>query len=232
MDARFYETALRQISSALLNLCRPTPDDVDHIVNEIHMIATVAAEAGLSEVSTIAAEAQVAARSLTSTNGAERVSPIDAIGRLGHRLLSGLCYQVCRFDPVEAAQELRRRVLVVDDSRVSSLALSNAFRRRDFSVRSAVILEDALAELLLFSPAVLVSDTSMPNIDVELVGRVFRGLSHGRPSLFVLVSHETGEALKTELKRIAPDVFLPKASGSAKVVTTVLAHLDAGGDVR
>jgi PleD family two-component response regulator len=226
MDVRFYETGLRQVASGLVNLSHPTPQAIDHLANELHTVAVISAEAGRGEISGLAQKAQAAAQALAAAESGARSICIEAVGNLGQRLLADLCAEAERSTPAATAIELKRRVLVVDDSRVATTALCNTFRAQHFEVRTAVTLEDAFLELVLFAPTVLVSDVFMPNLEVELLARVFRSLSRGRPNLLVLVSGSSGEALHSRLKNVEPDVFISKMEGSAKVVERVLSIWD------
>ncbi len=222
MNVRFYETGLRQVASGLASIARPVPGALDHLVNQMHTLADLAADFGKGGLSGAAQEAQAAAQDLAAARDGARPVCIEALASLGQRLLGDLCAEVEKGEPA-AGEQASRRVLVVDDSRVATIALVQAFRARDFGVRAAVTFEEALVELVLFTPHVLVSDVFMPDLQVELLARVFRTLTRGKPSLLVLVSATSGEGLTARLKNINYDVFVSKMEGSGKVVDRVVA---------
>jgi PleD family two-component response regulator len=148
---------------------------------------------------------------------------VRAVHRLGHLLLLGLRSDAEQSEGRQTdAYPPERKVLVVDDSRVSAFALSSAFAANDFQVRSVATMEEALVEINGFQPCLLVSDVQMPNLDVTLLCQTFRGLSRGKRSLVVLVSGTTGPALQSRLEQIKPDAFFPKMAGTAVVVENVL----------
>jgi PleD family two-component response regulator len=214
------ETQLRQSANALGKPCNPTPEIINH---SMHLIPLATAKTSHGKISKIAQDAEASARLLVEAESEAKSACVDAIGRLGQRLLSDMCDEVRRFNATEAPQEIKRRVLVVDDSRMASAALCNAFSAQEFAVRSANTLEESFFELLLFEPNILVSDVFMPQLEVELLGRAFRSLSRVRPSLLVLVSGATGEALQARLKKVEPDIFVSKTAGVAEVVSRVFA---------
>ena len=114
-----------------------------------------------------------------------------------------------------------RRLLVVDDSPVAALALADVFERHNFSVRSASTLDEAVKQFSLFSPAVLVSDVHMPNLDVADLCRRFRETARGHRAIVVLVSGRAESELRDRLTEIQPDAFVSKLSGAVEVVARV-----------
>jgi CheY-like chemotaxis protein len=223
MDARFYETGLRQVASGLARLVRPAPDVVDHLVSQMSTMAEIAADAGRGAISKAAQEAQAAVQAIGAPEIGARSAGVEALGRLGQQLLCDLCVEVAKSETGSPSNQAKRRVLVVDDSRVATTALLGAFRARGFSARAAVTLEEVLIELVLFTPQVLVSDVFMPDLEVELLAQVFRSLTRGKPRLLVLVSSTAGEALAARLKNIKHDLFVSKMAGSNNVVDKVVA---------
>lgn len=221
MNVRFYETGLRQVASGLASLIRPAPDTLNDLINQLSSMADIAADAGRGTISRSAQDAQAAVQSLATTDLGGRSASIESLGRLGQQLLGDLCATVSTAKANTPVPQNSRRVLVVDDSRVATTALLSAFRARSFCARAAVTLEEALVELVLFTPQVLVSDVFMPALEVELIARVFRELTRGKPGLIVLVSGASGESLKMRLKSIDHDHFVSKLEGSSKVVDSV-----------
>jgi CheY-like chemotaxis protein len=221
MNVRFYETGLRQVASGLARLIRPAPDTLEDLINQLNAMADIAADAGRGTISCSAQDAQAAVQSLATTDLGARSASIEALGRLGRQLLGDLCATVSTAKANAPVPQNSRRVLVVDDSRVATTALLSAFRARSFCARAAVTLEEALVELVLFTPQVLVSDVFMPALEVDLLARVFRGLTRGKPGFIVLVSGGSGESLNVKLKGIEHDLFVSKLEGASKVVDSV-----------
>ncbi len=79
----------------------------------------------------------------------------------------------------------------------------------------------------MVAPTILVSDVHMPNLDVAVLCRTFRELSHGRPTRIALVLGTTGDELQIRLDEVKPDTFVPKMAGTASVVQRVLEMWDA-----
>lgn len=230
MNVRFYETGLRQVASGLARLIRPAPDALDHLINQLSAMADIAADAGRGAISKSAQDAQAAVQSLAASDLGARSPSIEAIGRLGQQLLSELCTTVSSAKTDAPAPQRRRKVLVVDDSRVATTALLAAFRSRNFSARAAVTFEEALVELVLFTPQVLVSDVFMPALDVELIARVFRELAPEEPGLIVLMSSGSGGPLNARLRNTKHDLFVSKMEGSKKLVDRVCSLWDSDGE--
>jgi PleD family two-component response regulator len=231
MDIRFYEIGLRQVASGLAKLAKPTPDSITQLVQQLENTASIAADAGHGAIATAAQKAYETVQSLGQGEADARATCVDVVGQLGRQLLADLCARI--LSPESAAnvvQQQRCRVLVVDDSRVASTALVDAFRARDYSVRSAATLDEAFVELVLFAPSILVSDVVMPEVEVELLAQVFRGLNRGKPSLLALVSGTTGDVLNARLKHITYDVFVSKMEGAAKVVEKVVSTWGDDGE--
>lgn len=223
MDLRFYEIGLRHVASGLIELSRPTPGAIDHLVGQLDRMASIAADAGRGIISRMAQEAQSALEGLPADRARVRPTCIEAMGRLGQHLLEDLCAQARQTEPVPAAPAPQPKVLIVDDSRVVSTALVRSFQARQCVARTAVTLEEVFVELVHFAPSVLVSDVFMPDLEVELLARVFRSLSRGRPKVLALVSSTSGASLDARVKDIQPDIFVSKMEGSAVVVEKVIA---------
>lgn len=223
MLSHLYETGLRQVAAGLMSLCMPSTEKVALLADDLRAIALRASQSERPDLLKAASEAEAATRALLVGTPDAHVPCVRAVHRLGHLLLLGL-----RTDAEQAEgrqsdkRPPERKVLVVDDSRVAAFALSSAFAANDFQVRSVATMEEALAEINAFQPCLLVSDVHMPSLDVTLLCQTFRGMSRGRPSLVVLVSGTTGQALQSRLEEIKPDAFVPKMAGTSVVVEHVL----------
>ena len=228
MSIRLYETGLNQVAGGLAALCAPTPDSIEQLANDLRGIEFAVSQLDRADLAASAREAELAARALLIGTVGAHVPCAQALHRLGNLLLLALVQSAeSRSVFVESRWSVDRKILVVDDSRVSAVALSNAFVARDFLVRSVSTMEEALAELGSFSPTILVSDVHMPNLDVAVLCRTFRELSQGRPTRTVLVSATTGEELKARLDEVKPDAFVSKMAGTANVVARVIEQWNA-----
>ena len=227
MSTRLYETGLGQVAAGLAALCVPTPDKIEQLANDLRRIEVAALQSEQSALAAAAQEAETAARSLLIGADDAHRGCARSLHRLGSVLLLGLFEEAEKSSVfVESRWTPDRKVLVVDDSRVSAVALSNALVTRDFLVRSVVTMEEALAEMASFAPTLLVSDVHMPNLDVGVLCRTFRELAQGRPCRVVLVSATTGDELDSRLQEVKPDAFVSKMSGTATVVARVLEMWD------
>ena len=223
MSTRLYETGLNQIAGGLAALCAPTHDSIEQLANDLRGIEFSASQLGRDDLAASAKEAEAAARALLVGTVGAHVACAQALHRLGNLLLIALAQRAeSRSVFVESRWCVERKILVVDDSRVAAVALSNAFVARDFLVRSVSTMEEALSELASFAPTILVSDIHMPKLDVAILCRTFRELSQGRPTRIVLVSATTGDELQVRLDDVKPDAFVSKMAGTANVVTRVL----------
>jgi len=223
MSIRLYESGLGYVAAGLASLCAPTPDSIEQLANDLRGIECAAMRLERLDLAASAKEAEVAARALLLGALNAHVQCAQALHRLGNFLLLALVERAeTRAVFVESRWCLERKILVVDDSRVSAVALSSAFVACDFLVRSVSTMEEALVELSSFAPTILVSDVHMPNLDVAVLCRTFRELSQGRLTSIVLVSATTGEELEVCLDQVKPDAFVSKMAGTANVVARVL----------
>jgi CheY-like chemotaxis protein len=227
MSLRLYETGLSQVAGGLASLCAPTPDKLEQLAGDLRRIEVDALRLEQPRLAVAAREAEAATRSLLIGTDDTHTVCARALHRLGSILLLSLFERAGKPSVlVESCSLLERKILVVDDSRVAAVALSNALVARDFLVRSVATMEEALAALGSFAPTILVSDVHMPNLDVGILCRTFRELSQGRPIRVVLVSATTGDELDGRLDEVKPDAFVSKMSGTATVVARVLQMWD------
>jgi len=227
MSIRLYETGLGQVAGGLASLCAPTPDNIEQLASDLRRIEVAALQSEQSGLAAAAQEAETAARSLLIGADEAHRGCARALHRLGSMLLLGLFEEAGKPSVfVESRWTLERKILVVDDSRVAAVALSNALVARDFLVRSVATMEEALVEMASFAPTILVSDVHMPNLDVGVLCRTFRALAQGSSCRVVLVSATSGDELDNRLQEVKPDAFVSKMSGTATVVARVLEMWD------
>ena len=228
MSIRHLENALREVASGLASLSSPTPDKLEQIALSFRAIQVEFAGAEMEDLGSNAGAVEKCARAVMLDKANGHAACVKALSRFGYKVLLRLAKHAESPEAMEETRwSLERKVLVVDDSRVAAVALSNALAAKDFQVRSVATMEEALAELRVFSPTVLVSDVHMPNLDVTVLCRTFRDLFRGRPTLVVLVSGTTGAELETRLDEIKPDAFVPKMAGTAAVIKRVIELWDS-----
>jgi CheY-like chemotaxis protein len=224
MVARLFETARQKVAQGMASIAKPTPESAFRLATDLHTMAGEAAMLNRPELSKAAAEGEEAARRLASGRSDALVPCLRSLRRLGYLLKETSAPAEPRANAsVRDAPATARRLLVVDDSPVAALALADVFEMHDFSVRSASTLDEAVKQFSLFSPAVLVSDVHMPNLDVAELCRRYREATRGRRAIVVLVSGRAESELRDRLTEIKPDAFVSKLSGAVEVVTRVSA---------
>jgi CheY-like chemotaxis protein len=177
----------------------------------------------LPEVARVAWEGERSAHLLgTGADQEARVTCGRLLRKLGY-LLQEISAKGSAPAPVEAARKGsdRRRVLVVDDSEVAAQALADVFEVRGFEVRSATSLENAMSVCASFSPAVLVADVQMPNLDVAELCQRFRDVTRGQCTAVLLISGRSEVELRVRLDAIRPEAFVSKLAGADVVVSRV-----------
>jgi PleD family two-component response regulator len=228
MSVRLCERALREVAAGLASLSKPTPDKVEQIGNGFRALRLEATGQDKDELSASASDVEECARAISLQKANAHSACVQALYRAGYAALLKLSKYAESPETMEETRfSLSRNVLVVDDSRVAAVALSNALAAKEFLVRSVATMEEALSEFRSFSPTVLVSDVHMPNLDVAVLCRTFRELSQGRPILTVLVSATTGPELEARLEQVKPDAFVAKMTGTGPVITKIVALWDA-----
>jgi CheY-like chemotaxis protein len=224
----YAQTALREVATGLAGLAKPTPDNVNQIANSFRALRLESIGKGNDDLSRAAFDVEEGARAIMVDKAKGHVACVQALYRVGYTALLSLVKFAESPEPMEETRwSLERKVLVVDDSRVAAVTLSNALVAKNFLVRSVATMEEALSELRAFAPTMLVSDVHMPNLDVTVLCRTFRELSQGKPIRIVLVSATTGPELQARLDEIKPDAFVSKMTGTAPVMSRVLALWDA-----
>ena len=215
-------TSLCQIVMALASLDRQVSDKYVQLYSDLRRISAELSRLGQEEISRAAHEAEAVVQRVLAGATGLRDECVDALDHLAEGLLVALVeYAHKHHSGAGSIVGLERKVLVVDDSRVAAMALSNALAERDFLVRSVSTMEEAVTELSSFKPTVLVSDIHMPDLDVAILAKSFRETAHDRPTLVLLVSSATGLELLTRLRQVRPEAFVPKSAGTAAVVHRV-----------
>jgi CheY-like chemotaxis protein/HPt (histidine-containing phosphotransfer) domain-containing protein len=221
LRARFLATAKESVSRSLQLLGKA--DGVRALAGELHRMGGEAAMVGLPEVAQVAWDGEKAAALLgANANQAARVPCGRLLRKLGY-LLQELSDR--HATPVLADPPARTsggcRVLIVDDSLVAAQALADVFELRGFEVRTATSLEIAMQTCAAFSPAVLVADVQMPNLDVAELCLRFREGAKAQRSAILLISGRSEAELRDRLDAIRPEAFVSKLAGADVVVSRV-----------
>jgi two-component system, chemotaxis family, chemotaxis protein CheY len=224
MSSYLFESGLRQVAQALIVMHAPTSHGIERSLDELRLLGQDSAHIERPDISRAAGTAEDTVRELllTPTEDAH-THCVRALVELGQMLLLALAADAEH--PVQSSEtspQMERRLLVVDDSRVSATAISKAFALQGFLVRTVATMVDALAEMTTFMPSILVSDVYMPDLDVGVLCRNFRILARDRPHLVVLVSSSSGPDLETRVSEVKPDGFVSKMSGTAPVLDCVM----------
>ena len=122
-------------------------------------------------------------------------------------------------------RDVRGRILLVDDSRLSAELLASILTEEGFAVEIASDgpgLERALAT---FRFDLVLSDVHMPDLDCALVCRRSREVAPR--ARVVLISGLAEDALARECRRVSADGYVPRERGLSAVVERVIAELAA-----
>jgi CheY-like chemotaxis protein len=219
LQERFITTAKERVSRGLGLLARE--GEVWDLASDLHTMGGEAAMVNLPDVAQVAREGEKAAHLLgTKSDQQARVACGRVLRKLGY-LLQELTGKRPTPAPAEApcATGDGRRVLIVDDSPVAAQALADVFEVRGFEVRSATSLDVAMSVCASFSPAVLVADVQMPNLDVAELCQRFREVTRGQRTAVLLISGRSEVELRARLDAIRPEAFVSKLAGADVVVS-------------
>ena len=221
LQERFIATAKERVSRGLGLLGKD--GSVRDLAGELHTMGGEAAMVNLPEVARVAWEGEEAAQRLgTASDQQARVACGRLLRKLGYLLQEISANRSTPTPiPVPCATGGSRRVLVVDDSPVAAQALADVFEVRGFEVRSATSLDIAMSVCASFSPAVLVADVQMPNLDVAELCRRFREATRGQRTAVLLISGRSEAELRDRLHAIRPEAFVSKLEGADVVVSRV-----------
>lgn len=118
--------------------------------------------------------------------------------------------------------ENKKRILVVDDDQHITLVLRSGLTKHGYDVRVAAEGESALELFQAWTPDLVVTDVSMPNVNgLELCGRL-RAIS--RVPIIVL-SVKGDESVKIEVLDAGADDYVTKPFGIGELLARVRAAL-------
>jgi len=118
--------------------------------------------------------------------------------------------------------ETRKRILIVDDEQEITLVLRSGLTKHGYDVRVAGEGEAALDLFRVWSPDLVITDLSMPNMDgLKLCQRLRE--SSGVP--IIILSVKGDEATKVEALDAGADDYLTKPFGMGELLARVRATL-------
>ena len=118
--------------------------------------------------------------------------------------------------------ETRKRILIVDDEQEITLVLRSGLTKHGYDVRVAGEGEDALDLFRVWSPDLVITDLSMPNMDgLKLCQRLRE--NSGIP--IIILSVKGDEATKVEALDAGADDYLTKPFGMGELLARVRATL-------
>jgi CheY-like chemotaxis protein len=126
-----------------------------------------------------------------------------------------------------AQEDVRGRVLLVDDSKVSAYLLSTMLSEEGFAVEIAGNEPELERALAAFRPDLALSDVNMPGFDCAVVCRRVKEVAPR--ARVVLFSGLAERALASACERAHADGYVSRDRGPAAVVERVIAELSGTG---
>src|SRR5882762_4427660 len=118
--------------------------------------------------------------------------------------------------------ESKKRILVVDDDQHITLVLRSGLTKHGYDVRVAAEGQSALELFQLWTPDLVVTDLSMPNMDGLEVCRRLRAIS-GVP--IIVLSVKGDESVKIEALDAGADDYVTKPFGMGEFLARIRAAL-------
>jgi len=118
--------------------------------------------------------------------------------------------------------EIRKRILVVDDEPEITLVLRSGLTKHGYDVRVANEGEAALELFQAWTPDLVVTDLSMPNMNGLELCRRLRAIS---PLPIIVLSVKSDEAAKVEALDLGADDYVTKPFGMGELLARVRAAL-------
>jgi two-component system KDP operon response regulator KdpE len=118
--------------------------------------------------------------------------------------------------------EIRKRILVVDDEPEITLVLRSGLTKHGYDVRVANEGEAALELFQAWTPDLVVTDLSMPNMNGLKLCQRLRAIS---PVPIIILSVKSDEAAKVEALDLGADDYVTKPFGMGELLARVRAAL-------
>src|SRR6266496_1652156 len=123
---------------------------------------------------------------------------------------------------IPTAMESKKRILVVDDEQEITLVLRSGLATHGYEVRAAAEGEAALELFQAWTPELVVTDLSMPNMNGLKLCQQLRAIS-GVP--IIVLSVKGDEATKIEALDAGADDYVTKPFGMGELLARVRATL-------
>jgi len=231
--ARFCEAARARLRRSQELLAAGASAHAAEIRLELYTLAGEAAFLGCTEVYSLARQGETAARRIaddpTVVVGCTRA--VRALGRALDTLEADGLAPGARAAPAAAAvsapprKDARGRILVVDDSKLSSDLLAALLVDEGFAVETANDGPGLERALSTFRLDLALSDVNMPDLDCALVCRRVREVAPR--ARVVLVSGLGEDVLARECQRVRADGYVPRERGLSAVLERVLTETAA-----
>lgn len=130
---------------------------------------------------------------------------------------------------MNAIGEWRRQILVVDDDPVFCDIMRELLKRSGFQVRVAYSVYDALEELALRQPDLVLTDVMMPEVDGLSLVRMLRSDPCWASIPTIVVSARVMEADQVAAADAGADGFLGKPFSFDRLQTTIAPYLPVPG---
>jgi two-component system chemotaxis response regulator CheY len=114
-----------------------------------------------------------------------------------------------------------KRVLVVDDSRVTRRLLGTVLRSGGYAVDEAEDGLDALEKLGTVRADLIIADLNMPNMDGVTFVRSVREAPYVQATPIIMLTISSDKCLKEEAMAAGTDVFITKPVKPARLLATV-----------
>ncbi|HWO23701.1 MAG TPA: response regulator [Kofleriaceae bacterium] len=237
--ARFCETARARLARSLELLGAGASTHAGAIRIELYSLAGEAAFLGCTDVLALARQGEAAARRIPEDRTAvlactravralgRALDALEALPLGGPRVQDAAAFSAAR--PPRAAA-FRGRILLVDDSKLSSDLLTSMLVEEGYAVETASTAPGLERVLAKFSPDLALSDVNMPELDCAVVCRRVREVAPR--ARVVLISGLAEEALARARVRVGADGHVTRERGLAAVVERVRAEFAAAAEPR
>ena len=148
------------------------------------------------------------------------INPVQLANR---EALSIGTVKVTTFAPI--VEQVKKVVLVVDDSLTMRKVLSRVLEREDFNVITANDGIDAIQKLQLITPDIILTDIEMPRMDGFEFVRHVRNNEHTVNIPLIIISSRTAEKHRNFAKELGVNAFLGKPVQDEELITQVKALL-------
>lgn len=233
---RFIETARGRIRRSLELLGKP--NETEQLITELHSLAGESAMLGLQKISDTARSGEKYAKEWAKGATTAKLYCARSVRSLSQQLeefaasVEGGQGGKSADDSSPSGSESgasgspsgRRRILVIDDSRLAGDHLCEALEENDIAARLAMTRESALTELAEFVPELIVCDVHMPGIDLDELCRALRSAAP-QPISIELLSGMSEPELSRRAREVQADGYVSKHAGIDGVVSHLRAAL-------